>query len=75
MQGKLISRYLGVSTQVMELPGAELEGFQEALDILLKKDNVTQFPNYKKTWVFGVSLSKSCISMVLILSSKMKTLM
>lgn len=41
MQGKLISRYLGVSTQVMELPGAELEGFQEALDILLKKDNVS----------------------------------
>lgn len=29
--------YLRMSTHVMELPGAELEDFQQALDILLKK--------------------------------------
>lgn len=33
----LVCSYLRVSTHVMELPGAELEGFQQALDILLKK--------------------------------------
>ena len=39
----LICRYLGVSTHVMELPGAELEGFQQALDILLeKRQGITQ---------------------------------
>lgn len=33
----LMCTYLRVSTHVMELPGAELDGFQQALDILLKK--------------------------------------
>lgn len=30
-------RDLGVAAHVMQLPGAELEGFEEALDFLLKK--------------------------------------
>lgn len=32
-----MGRDLGMSTHVMELPGAELEGFQEALNVLLEK--------------------------------------
>lgn len=40
--------YLGVSTHVVELPGAELEGLQQALDILLRQSGHTQTvtPNY-----------------------------